>query len=88
MRKEFNFENKGSLAINQVLMSLDDCQFKDGTSAKKGEKNSAEECLSQFQVSVLTVGAEGGNVYLRNIILDHANLINLYLLTSKQDQAA
>lgn len=55
IKKEFHFDNKGSLAINQVLMSLDYSQFIDGSSAKNGGKNTAEEFLSQFQVSVLTV---------------------------------
>ncbi|ABV62863.1 biofilm matrix protein TasA [Bacillus pumilus] len=88
IKKEFNFENKGSLAINQVLMSLDYSQYQDGASAKKGGKNTAEEFLSQFQVSVLTVGAEGGNGYPKNIILDAANLLDLHQLTAKQDQTA
>lgn len=86
IKKEFNFENKGSLAINQVLMSLDYSQFQDGASA--GGKNTAEEFLSQFQVSVLTVGAEGGNGYPKSIILDAANLLDLHQLTAKQDQTA
>ncbi|MGE6629337.1 biofilm matrix protein TasA [Bacillus sp. NPDC077027] len=87
LKKEFNFENKGTLAINQVLMQLGYSNFKDGK-AKNGDQNTAEEFLSQFQVSVLTVGAEGGNGYPKNIILEGANLLDLYLLTSEQDQAA
>ncbi|MFB8735154.1 TasA family protein [Bacillus sp. SL00103] len=66
-RKNLILKIKGSLAINQVLMSLDYSQFQDGASAKNGGKNTAEEFLSQFQVSVLTVGAEGEMV-IRKIL--------------------
>lgn len=52
--------------------------------AKNGGKNSAEDFLKQFKVSLLTVGVEGGNGYPKNIILDSANLYDLYNMSAKK----
>ncbi|MDA1474863.1 biofilm matrix protein TasA [Bacillus changyiensis] len=86
-KKEFTFKNDGTLAIKEVLMKMGYKNFVDGK-AKNGGKNSAEDFLKQFKVSVLTVGLEGGNGYPKNIILDSANLYDLYNASAKEDKAA
>ncbi|KKB74529.1 MULTISPECIES: biofilm matrix protein TasA [Bacillus] len=86
-KKEFTFKNDGSLAIKEVLMQMGFSNFVDGN-AKNGGKNSAEDFLKQFKVSVLTVGVEGGNGYPKNIILDSANLYDLYNMSVKKDKAS
>ncbi|AEB24694.1 TasA family protein [Bacillus sp. L381] len=84
LTKDFEFRNNGSLAIKEVLMALNFTDFK---GAKKGNE-SAEDFLSQFEITVLTVGKEGGNGYPKNIILKAASLKDLYLMSAKQDKAA
>ncbi|MCO4850169.1 biofilm matrix protein TasA [Bacillus vallismortis] len=84
LTKDFQFENNGSLAIKEVLMALNYGEFK----ANGGSNTSAEDFLSQFEVTVMTVGKEGGNGYPKNIILDDANLKDLYLMSAKNDAAA
>ncbi|MBO3792909.1 biofilm matrix protein TasA [Bacillus subtilis] len=84
LTKDFQFENNGSLAIKEVLMALNYGDFK----ANGGSNTSPEDFLSQFEVTLLTVGKEGGNGYPKNIILDDANLKDLYLMSAKNDAAA
>lgn len=85
--KDFEFKNDGSLAIKEVLMQVGYSNFVDGN-AKNGGKSTAEDFLKQFKVSVLTVGVEGGNGYPKNIILDEANLYDLYNMSAKKDKSA
>ena len=85
--KDFEFKNDGSLAIKEVLMQVGYSNFVDGN-AKNGGKSTAEDFLKQFKVSVLTVGVEGGNGYPKNIILDEANLYDLYNMSAKKDKNA
>lgn len=84
--KDFEFKNDGSLAIKEVLMQVGYSNFVDGN-AKNGGKSTAEDFLKQFKVSVLTVGVEGGNGYPKNIILDEANLYDLYNMSAKKIRA-
>lgn len=44
-----------------------------------------EDFFSQFEVILLIVGKEGGNGYLKNIILDDVNFKDLYLMFVKND---
>lgn len=61
LTKDFEFRNNGSLAIKEVLMALNFTDFK---GAKKGNE-SAEDFLSQFEITVLTVGKEGATAILK-----------------------
>ncbi|PSA93064.1 spore coat protein [Bacillus atrophaeus] len=84
LTKDFEFRNNGTLAIKEVLMALNYSGF----NTAKGDNDSPEDFLSQFQITLLTVGKEGGNGYPKNIILKAANLKDLYLMSAKQDKTA
>lgn len=69
MTRNIVLKNKGSLAIRDVLMSIEHVDFTDytptGTQAGSGDNdtwgtNKALQYLNQFRVSLIKVGAEGG----------------------------
>ncbi|MGD7022838.1 TasA family protein [Rossellomorea vietnamensis] len=67
MTRNIKLQNVGSLAIKEVLLSIEDVTFTNYTptagQAGEGdtwESNNAIEYLDQFRVSVVKVGAEGG----------------------------
>jgi spore coat-associated protein N len=69
MTRNIVLQNTGTLAIKDVLMSIESVSFKDYIPAEGqagyGDNthglNSAIEYLNQFRVSVMKVGAEGGS---------------------------
>lgn len=85
MTREINMVNTGTLAIKDVLLSIDEVNFTDyipgpddpGYSAGAGA-NTAIDYLNQFEVSVILVGAEGGSGgFPKNIIIDSSAGVTL-----------
>ncbi|MET3684202.1 spore coat-associated protein N [Alkalibacillus flavidus] len=89
MTRKIQFDNTGSLAIKDVLMTIEDVQFEDYV-PEKGEPGFndawAEEAetdvldyLDQFTVDLIRVGLEGNDSnYPTNVLLE-ASLKDLYL---------
>jgi spore coat-associated protein N len=86
MTRTIVLKNDGSLAMKDVLLSIDGINFTDYTPATGDTdtfgSNSALEYLSQFKVKVVNVGAQGGGGYPIDIILQDITLAELYLATS------
>jgi spore coat-associated protein N len=91
MTRTIVLKNDGSLAMKDVLLSIDGITFTDyvPTSGQSGfgdtdtyGTNSALDYLSQFKVKVVNVGAQGGDTYPIDVILQDITLKELYLATS------
>ncbi|MGM0972347.1 MAG: TasA family protein [Bacillota bacterium] len=85
--KEFTLDNIGTLAIKDVLLKLNHSKFKD---YKGGDDpsdkdiwgtNTAEEFLSQFTITVVSSGTEGGNGYSKDIV-KNVNLLDFISMTN------
>ncbi|MFD2922522.1 TasA family protein [Halobacillus naozhouensis] len=61
--RSFKMFNTGSLAIKDVLLSIDKFEFHDEAPGDSDMEDNHDELeyLDQFEVSVITVGAEGGS---------------------------
>ncbi len=87
MTRYINLKNTGSLAIKDVLMSVDSASFEDynpgeGDSDIYGE-NSKLDYLEQFKVSVVKVGEEGGpSDFPKDIIEGNITLADFYRASS------
>lgn len=92
MTRKIKLDNEGSLAIKEVLLSIDNINFTDyvpqegqagyGDTDTYGS-NTAIEYLSQFKVTVAKVGAEGGSGgFPKDIILNDITLADLYEATA------
>ena len=96
MTRYIKLDNGGSLAIKDVLLSIDSIDFTDYV-PKEGEpgygdpdtygENSAEEYLDQFKVTLLRTGLEGND---EEIIVssDNITLADIYKATNLNDAAA
>ena len=91
MTRTFRLKNNGTLAIKDVLMSLEIGEFQQAVEVKDSKisvNNSALAYLDQFQVEVLSTGAEKGGTgayrYPKDLIKhkDQITLKDLYLATS------
>jgi spore coat-associated protein N len=92
MTRTINLINDGTLAIDKVLLTIDDISFTDyipqqgqagfGDSDTHGT-NSAIDYLKQFKVTVAKVGAESGSGgFPKDIILSDITLADLYQATT------
>ncbi|MFS0783739.1 TasA family protein [Bacillus sp. 1P06AnD] len=89
MERTFTLKNNGTLAIKDVLMSINFSDFKDyvspsGDTDVYGE-NTALDFLDQLELSVVTVGAEGGSGGFPKAIIQegsHITLADVYKATN------
>ncbi len=82
--KEFELDNVGTLAIKDVLLQLRHSNFKDykgGNDTDIWGENSAVEFLSQFTITVVSNGTEGGNGYSKDIV-KNVNLLDFISMTN------
>lgn len=82
--KEFELDAIGTLAIKDVLLNVKWKNFNDYTGSNDpdiGGRNSAEEFLSQFTITVLSIGTEGGNGYKKDIV-KNVNLLDFINMTN------
>jgi spore coat-associated protein N len=98
MTRTIVLQNDGSLAMKDVLLSIDGISFNDygydsngvrdfnevanGADADIFGQNTALQYLDQFKVKVVSVGAQGGGGYPIDVILKDITLKELYLATS------
>ncbi|WP_163526925.1 TasA family protein [Halobacillus ihumii] len=75
--RTIKMENAGSLAIKDVLLSIENVTFKDGKPGDRdmGDNGDKIDFLEQFEVTVIKVGAEGsGDGEFPKIITGEANI--------------
>lgn len=85
-QKEFTLDNIGTLAIKDVLLKVGFSEFVDYVGGEDTDiwgTNTAEEFLSQFTITVASIGTEGGNGYTKDIIKD-VNLNDFVNMTSNK----
>ncbi|GAA0363572.1 TasA family protein [Bacillus horti] len=87
MERTFRMKNNGTLAIKDVLMSVEYDGFAADTSSYNSaipQNTDAVEFLSQFQVEVLRVGTEGSGEFPKEIISesDNITLSDIYYATT------
>ncbi|MHC0037570.1 TasA family protein [Pseudoneobacillus sp. C159] len=93
MTRSIRLVNDGTLAIKDVLLSIDGINFTDyipvagqpgfGDTDTWGS-NTGLEYLDQFNVKVVSVGDQGGGGYPIDIIVQDITLKDLYLATSSE----
>ncbi len=88
--KEFTLDNIGTLAIKDVLLNISydaEKDFKDYKGSKDDKdiwgKNTAEDFLKQFKITVVSIGTEEGNGYSKDVIKD-VNLYDFINMTSNK----
>ncbi|WP_176142428.1 TasA family protein [Halobacillus hunanensis] len=90
--RTIKMKNAGSLAIKDVLLSIDSVKFIDGEpgDSDMGDNESKYDYLDQFLVTVLTVGAEGdGDLHPLDIIEedDGITLADIYRASEGKDES-
>lgn len=89
MTREVQFVNKGTLAIKEVLMTIEDVQFQDYAPGA-GEAGDGDawvvdrntdklDYLDQFEVTVFAIGTEGGGKYSKELLINPVSLKDFYL---------
>nr|WP_304218540.1 TasA family protein [Fredinandcohnia onubensis] len=88
MTRKIELVNKGTLAIKEVLMAVESVEFTDYKPGTAGAndldthgENDVIEYLSQFRLTLVKIGAEGGGPYSLPIIkeADEITLAHFYL---------
>jgi spore coat-associated protein N len=101
MTRTVKLTNNSSLAIENVLLSIDNITFDDygfegenrDTSEYDGDdndiygKNTAYDYLDQFKVKVVSVGDQGGDNFPIDVILQDITLAELYAATATTPNA-
>lgn len=89
MERDIEFQNAGTLAIMDILMAIESVDFTAyvpgsgdagyGDTWAPDANTSALDFLDQFEVSVITLGTEGGGVYPKQLLLNPVSLKDFYL---------
>ncbi|MFE8702110.1 TasA family protein [Cytobacillus sp. FJAT-54145] len=97
MKRALEFKNTGTLAIKDVLMSIELVEFGDYAPTEAGmagygdtwaadHNTSALDFLDQFQVSVIQLGEPNAtDTYPKNILLQNVSLKDFYLASDSVD---